>query len=159
MHIHTTCAWQERLYPDANSTLRLSAGRVEGYHAADACYHSPITTLGGLVDKADRAALAPVEYTAMRGGGGGAGGGNEFECPANVRARWEERGRDGCGGFGVPVPGGGGGGGSGGGAGEGLDVAVNICYSTDTVGGNSGSPVMNAKVLRFLCLASAVSSV
>ena len=35
-------------YPDANGCLRLSAGHVEGYSAADAVQHTPVTTLGGL---------------------------------------------------------------------------------------------------------------
>lgn len=41
----------EVFYPDANGCLRLSAGHVEGYTAADAVAHSPLTTLAGLVDK------------------------------------------------------------------------------------------------------------
>ena len=44
-------ATDEIFYPDANSCLRLSAGHVEGYAAADAVTHTPVTTLGGLVDK------------------------------------------------------------------------------------------------------------
>ena len=44
-------ATEEAFYPDANGCLRLSAGHVEGYAAADAVRHSPVTTLAGLVDK------------------------------------------------------------------------------------------------------------
>ena len=41
---HTT----EAFYPDANGCLRLSAGHVEGYAAADAVSHAPLTTVGNL---------------------------------------------------------------------------------------------------------------
>ena len=44
-------ATSETFYPDANGCLRLSAGHVEGYSAADAVVHTPATTLAGLVDK------------------------------------------------------------------------------------------------------------
>jgi hypothetical protein len=37
--------------PDANSTLRLTFGRVKGYSPADALYSSPITTLRGVIEK------------------------------------------------------------------------------------------------------------
>jgi hypothetical protein len=37
--------------PDANSTLRLTFGKVQGYSPADALYASPITTLKGVIDK------------------------------------------------------------------------------------------------------------
>ncbi|MEA2490729.1 MAG: hypothetical protein QOH21_2521 [Acidobacteriota bacterium] len=39
------------LYPDANSTLRLTFGKVEGYRPKDATYYSPRTTLRGVVEK------------------------------------------------------------------------------------------------------------
>lgn len=39
------------LYPDANSTLRLTIGRIEGYTPRDATYLRPQTTLKGLVEK------------------------------------------------------------------------------------------------------------
>ena len=102
-------------FPDANGCLRLSAGHVEGYAAADAVQHTPVTTLAGLVDKhleeqLTSAGDAPADL--VKGGG-------EFDCPARLVAL--------CG----------------------ADAAVAstpccICYSTDTVGGNSGSPVLNA---------------
>lgn len=37
--------------PDANSTLRLTFGKIRGYSPADAVYAAPITTLQGLIDK------------------------------------------------------------------------------------------------------------
>lgn len=39
------------IYPDANSTLRLTVGRVEGYSPRDATYLTPQTTLRGVVEK------------------------------------------------------------------------------------------------------------
>lgn len=39
------------LYPDANSTLRLTFGRVEGYTPRDATAYTPQTTLHGVVEK------------------------------------------------------------------------------------------------------------
>ena len=39
------------LYPDANSTLRITIGRVEGYSPRDATYLRPQTTLKGLMEK------------------------------------------------------------------------------------------------------------
>jgi hypothetical protein len=39
------------LYPDANSTLRITIGRVEGYTPRDATHYGPQTTLRGVVEK------------------------------------------------------------------------------------------------------------
>lgn len=39
------------LYPDANSTLRVTFGRVEGYRPKDATWYTPQTTLRGIVEK------------------------------------------------------------------------------------------------------------
>ncbi len=39
------------LYPDANSTLRITVGRVEGYSPKDATVYTPQTTLRGLLEK------------------------------------------------------------------------------------------------------------
>jgi len=38
-------------YPDANSTLRFSYGRVEGYSPRDAVHYAPFTTLSGVLAK------------------------------------------------------------------------------------------------------------
>ena len=38
-------------YPDANSTLRFSYGRVEGYSPRDAVIYAPFTTLAGVLAK------------------------------------------------------------------------------------------------------------
>ncbi|HSP16886.1 MAG TPA: S46 family peptidase [Thermoanaerobaculia bacterium] len=39
------------LYPDANSTLRVTFGTVEGYTPKDATFYTPQTTLGGVLQK------------------------------------------------------------------------------------------------------------
>lgn len=39
------------LYPDANSTMRLTYGKVIGYKPADGLYYKPFTTLDGVMDK------------------------------------------------------------------------------------------------------------
>lgn len=99
----------ETFYPDANGCLRLSAGHVEAYTAADAVLHQPVTTLAGLIDK----------YEEHRFDSSQGDGDNEFACPERLVQLCR------------------------------ADAAVCatpvcICYSTDTVGGNSGSPVLDA---------------
>lgn len=42
-------------YPDANSTFRVSYGKVAGYDALDAVYYRPYTTLAGIMQKEDPA--------------------------------------------------------------------------------------------------------
>ncbi len=39
------------LYPDANSTMRLSAGEIKGYSPADAVHYDCLTTLTGVIEK------------------------------------------------------------------------------------------------------------
>jgi hypothetical protein len=125
------CPGGEPFYPDANSTLRLTAGHVAGYSSADAAHCTPITTLTGLVEKADKALLTPsAAMAALSCGAVAAAAENEFQCPTRVRELWAARE---FGPFATDVHGNGK-----------VDVPVNICYSTDTVGGNSGSPVVNA---------------
>ncbi|HET6226026.1 MAG TPA: S46 family peptidase [Bacteroidia bacterium] len=43
----------KKYYPDANSTLRLTYGKVEGYYPRDAVYYDYYTTIGGLMEKED----------------------------------------------------------------------------------------------------------
>lgn len=38
-------------YPDANSTLRIAYGRIEGYAPADAVRYKPFSTLEGIMEK------------------------------------------------------------------------------------------------------------
>ena len=40
-------------YPDANFTLRVTYGKVEGYEPADAVYYNYYTTLSGIMEKED----------------------------------------------------------------------------------------------------------
>lgn len=41
----------KRFYPDANSTLRVAYGQVEGYEAADAMTYQHVTTIEGIMQK------------------------------------------------------------------------------------------------------------
>jgi hypothetical protein len=47
-HLATDSAW----YPDANDTLRLAFGRVDGYSVRDGLVASPRTTAAGVLEKA-----------------------------------------------------------------------------------------------------------
>jgi hypothetical protein len=93
--------------PDANSTLRLTFGRIKGYSPADAVYYAPFTTLDGVLEKST--------------------GREPFDTPAKLfDLRWAED-------FGRFKP-------------EGFkSVPVCVLYDADTTGGNSGSPVLNAR--------------
>jgi hypothetical protein len=42
---------ERRLYPDANSTMRVSYGKVQGYNARDAVQFEPFTTVDGVIEK------------------------------------------------------------------------------------------------------------
>jgi hypothetical protein len=42
---------EERYFPDANSTLRVTYGKVKGYQPKDAVYYQPVTYLDGVVEK------------------------------------------------------------------------------------------------------------
>ena len=118
----THASANEKFYPDANGCLRLSAGHVEGYAAADAVSHAPLTTVGGLAEKAAAAAAAAAKGRGgdAADGGGATGGAGEYSAPARLLALCEAAPRA---------------------VGS---IPVNLLYSTDTVGGNSGSPVLDA---------------
>ena len=115
LEIQREIATTEAFYPDANGCLRLSAGHVEGYSAADAVVHTPVTTLGGLVDKH----LAVADSIAGDGDVDPVQGQGEFGCPARLVELCAE---------------------------DPAAAATPVCllYSTDTVGGSSGSPVLDA---------------
>lgn len=101
-------AWQGKDFiPDANSTLRLTYGRIKGYSPADAVYSKPFTTLGGVLEKTT--GVAP------------------FNTPARIGELWKARD---FGKFENKTLG---------------DVPVCMLYDADTTGGNSGSPVLNAR--------------
>ncbi|MFO7653513.1 MAG: S46 family peptidase [Candidatus Krumholzibacteriia bacterium] len=96
----------EHFVPDANGTLRLTWGRVEGYTPRDAIWYQPFTTLAGLLEKAT--------------------GEEPFRVPEPMRDLIVAGEHGGL-------------------ADEALgDVPVNVLYSTDTTGGSSGSPVLDA---------------
>ena len=96
----------EGFVPDANGTLRLTYGKIEGYSPRDAVWLTPVTTVAGLLEKDT--------------------GQDPYALPADVR---EIVAAGEFGPFDQEELGG---------------VPVNILYSTDTTGGNSGSPVLNA---------------
>ena len=95
------------IYPDANSTLRLTYGRVLPYKPADGVEYGCYTTLKGAMEKED-----PNNW--------------EFVVPAKLKQLYQAKdfGR-----YAMP------------------DGEMPVCFivNTDNTGGNSGSPVFNAK--------------
>lgn len=95
------------IYPDANSTLRLTYGRVRPYSPADGVEYGYYTTLRGVMQKED-----PDNH--------------EFVVPARLKQLYQEKdyGR-----YALP------------------DGEMPVCFivDTDNTGGNSGSPVFNAR--------------
>lgn len=57
---------EERYFPDANSTLRVTYGKVNGYAPRDAIYYNPVTYLDGVIEK-----YVPGDY--------------EFDVPQKLR--------------------------------------------------------------------------
>ncbi|WP_299366057.1 S46 family peptidase [Winogradskyella sp.] len=57
---------EERYFPDANSTLRVTYGKVNGYSPRDAVYYNPVTYLDGVIEK-----YVPGDY--------------EFDVPQKLR--------------------------------------------------------------------------
>ncbi len=90
----------ESMYPDATFTLRLSVGKMMGYHE-ETGYISPHTTLGGAYHKAIK---------------------NHHQAPYALPTSWQTR--------------------------QGFvneDTPFNFASTHDIIGGNSGSPVINAQ--------------
>lgn len=106
------------VYPDANGTLRVTFGTVDGYQPRDAVWYEPFTSLNGIKEKA---------------------GSGPFKVPAPLMKAITEQhfgpfkqatlSPRGCGQHCVPFN----------------SVPVNFLSSADTTGGNSGSPVMDGK--------------
>jgi hypothetical protein len=48
---------EERFFPDANSTLRVTFGQVKGYEPKDAVYYKPISHVKGIIEK-----YVPADY-------------------------------------------------------------------------------------------------
>ncbi len=94
-------------YPDANSTMRLTYGKVGGYSPKNGMWCNHYTTLDGVMEKED-----PNNY--------------EFIVPARLKELWKAKDY-----------------------GQYADATGNLptCFLTnnDITGGNSGSPVLNAK--------------
>lgn len=116
------------VYPDANGTLRITYGMVDGYQSKDALYKQPFTRLEGLAAK--HTGVTPFNapqkvldaITAKRYGS------HQVESVYQDPASWLCR-LFSC----IDKP-------------ERFDsVPVNFLSSVDTTGGNSGSPVFNGK--------------
>ncbi len=93
--------------PDANSTLRMTFGKIEGYSPADALYSSPITTVRGIIEKTTGTDPYITPRRLM-----------DLHREKNF-GRWMHRKLN--------------------------DVPVALLYNLDTTGGNSGSPLLNAR--------------
>ena len=95
------------IYPDANSTLRLTYGKVASYEPADGAVYDYQTTLDGVMQKED-----PTNW--------------EFVVPDKLKQLWQAKD------FGRYAL---------------EDGRMPVCFivDTDNTGGNSGSPVFNAK--------------
>ena len=92
-------------YPDANSTMRFTFGKVQGYIPREAMAYQPFTYLFGVVEKDT--------------------GQEPFDVPQKLQQLY--RSRD-FGPYADPLK---------------KDVPVNFLSTTDIIGGNSGSPIMN----------------
>jgi hypothetical protein len=93
--------------PDANSTLRLTFGKIEGYSPADALLSKPITTVRGIIEKTRRE--------------------EPYNTPQKLIDLYKSKN------FGRYMHK------------KMKDVPVALLYNLDTTGGNSGSPLLNAK--------------
>lgn len=63
---------KDRIFPDANSTLRVTYGKIAGYTPADAIYYQPFTYLEGVMEK-----YIPNDY--------------EFDVPAKLRELYDRK--------------------------------------------------------------------
>ena len=87
-------------YPDANLTLRVAYGHVEGYRPVDAVYYNPVSTLRGIMEKDN-----PDIF--------------DYNIPQVLRDIYAEGGHE--------------------------NQPVCFLATNHTTGGNSGSPVLNAR--------------
>jgi hypothetical protein len=100
----------QRWYPDANSTLRLTYGKVQGVNPQDGMSYSYYTTLDGAVAKHNPAVA-------------------EFTLPAKLLQLYQQKD---YGQYAIKHAGG-------------TTVPLAFLASNHTTGGNSGSPVLNAR--------------
>lgn len=97
---------QKAFYPDANLTLRVAYGKVQGYTPSDGIYYQPFSTIEGIIEKDN-----PEIF--------------DYNIPQKFRDMVAS-----------------------GDYGEwGMDGKVPVCFiaTNHTTGGNSGSPVINAR--------------
>ena len=95
------------LYPDANSTMRMSYGSVQDYQPADAVHYDYVCTANGILQK-----YVPGDY--------------EFDAPKRLIDLIEKKD------FGQYAD-------------DNGELIVCFLSTNDITGGNSGSPIMNAK--------------
>ena len=109
LHTEGLMEWKkgEPSYPDANSTMRLTYGTVQGYSPRDAVEYRHYTTLDGVMQKED-----PSKW--------------EFVVPAKLKELWQNKD------FGVYAM-------------KDGKMPVAFLSNNDITGGNSGSPIMNAR--------------
>ncbi len=96
------------MYPDANSTMRLTFGKVGGYEGADAVDYKYYTTTKGILQK-------------------GIAGDEEFDVPVKLKNAIQENN------YGAYLDQ------------KTGEMHVAFLSNTDITGGNSGSPIFNAK--------------
>ncbi|MFN3405727.1 MAG: S46 family peptidase [Cytophagaceae bacterium] len=96
----------EKMYPDANFSMRVTYGNVKSYHAKDGVIYNYYTTIEGIIEKKDST-------------------NEEFIVPAKLVELYKKKdyGRYGMN----------------------NTLPVNFISNTDITGGNSGSPVLNAR--------------
>jgi len=107
-YIDALYEWKgEGLYPDANSTMRFTAGPVKGYSPSNAVWYKPFTSLVGVLEKNT--------------------GEEPFAAPEKLMKLYKAKD------FGQYMDP------------KLKDVPVAFLHQCDITGGNSGSPVLNAK--------------
>ncbi|MBU2069852.1 MAG: S46 family peptidase [Gammaproteobacteria bacterium] len=118
------------VYPDANSTLRITFGSVDGYPAADGVYKTPFTSVKGLIAKRQSTAPFNAPQNLVEAYQSGNTAGYYYtDLAAQADLPWH------CSVFSCPQP-----------KRKAFNsVPVNFLSSADTTGGNSGSAVMNGK--------------
>jgi hypothetical protein len=104
-------AWRKQqgraLYPDANGTLRISYGKVEGFSPRDGVIYTPVTTVAGIVEKNTNSVPFDAPQPLLDAIAAG-----DFTGTADPALKTQ---------------------------------TVNFLTNLDTTGGNSGSPVLNAR--------------